>query len=179
MGPALQSPPSPPPEASPTRLQRARATWDRVPGQVRLLTGFLVLFAVAFSATVLPLITSTGGKVRAEVAGSVPSSAVAGQQAFLDLAIDNTSGSIIHPLCLAISFDTPVTVRQVVFQGLDSVPFGDGRACGGDLSGQETVSLRVVLVPHQAGTLHLRLVPAEGAQEIGPAVERSVSVAAR
>jgi len=146
---------------------------------VRLLVGFVVLFAIAFSATILPLITSTGGRVRAEVAGSVPSDAVAGQPMFLDLAIDNTSGSIIHPLCLAISFDAPVTVRSVVFQGLDSVPFRDGRACGGDLSGQETVSLRAVLVPHRAGTLHLRLVAAQGSQSIGPVVERDVAVAAR
>lgn len=179
MGPALQSPPTSPPPTQPSVLQRARAAWGRVPGQVRLLVGFLVLFTVAFSATVLPLITSTGGKVRAEVAGSVPSDGVAGQQAFLDLAIDNTSGSIIHPLCLAMSFDAPVTVRQVVFQGLDSVPFENGRACGGDLSGQETVSLRVVLVPQRAGTLHLRLVAAQGSQEIGPVVARTMDVAAR
>ena len=146
---------------------------------MRLLLGFLVLFAVAFSATVLPLLTSTGGRVRAEVAGSVPSDAVAGREMFLDLAIDNTSGSIIHPTCLALSFDAPVTVERAVFQGLDTVAFADGRVCGGDLSGQETASLRAVLVPHQAGTLHLRLVAAQGSREIGPAVYRTVAVAAR
>jgi hypothetical protein len=174
LGPTLQSPPS----TAPRQFDRLRATVRRVPPPMRLLIGFLVLFGIAFSATVLPLFTSSGGQVRAEVAGSVPSAAVAGQPMFLDLAVDNTSSSIIHPLCLALSFDAPVAVQQVVFQGLDTVPFRDGRACGGDLSGQETASVRVVLVPQTAGTLHLQLVTAQGAREIGPTVHRTVAVAA-
>jgi len=174
LGPALQSPPSPPPQ----RLDGLRAAVGRIPPPIRLLLGFLVLFAVAFSATIVPLFTA-GGKVRAEVAGSVPSNAVAGQQMFFDLAIDNTSGSIIKPVCIAASFDLPVTVQQVVFQGLDSVPFKDGRACGGDLTGQETASLRMVLVPQVAGTLHVGLVAAQGSQDIGPVVRRTVEVSRR
>jgi len=145
---------------------------------MRVVIGFLALFAVAFSATILPLLTA-GGKVSGEVAGSVPSSAVVGQPMFLDLAIDNTSGSLIRPVCIAAGFDLAVTVQQVVFQGLDSVPFRDGRACGGELTGQETASLRVVLVPHAAGTLHVTLVVAQGTQDIGPVLRRSVDVSAR
>jgi hypothetical protein len=174
LGPTLQSPPS----SAPRQLDRLRAAIARVPPPMRVLIGFLVLFGIAFAATVGPLFTSVGGQVRAEVAGSVPTDGVAGQQMFLDLAIDNTSNSIIHPLCLAVSFDAPVVVQKVVFQGLDTVSFRDGRACGGDLSGQETASVRVVLVPQQAGTLHVDLVAAQGTRAIGPEVHRTVVVAA-
>jgi hypothetical protein len=145
---------------------------------MRLVIGFAVLFAVAFSAAIVPLFTA-GGRVRAEIAGSVPGDATVGRQMFLDLAVDNTSGSIIHPVCIAASFDAPVTVQSVVFQGLDSVPFRDGRACGGELTGQETASVRMVLVPHAAGTLHVTLVAAQGAELIGPALHRTVQVAVR
>jgi hypothetical protein len=145
---------------------------------MRLLLGFLLLFSIAFAATIVPLLTS-GGRVRAEVAGSVPSDAVAGRPMYLDLAVDNTSGSIIHRVCIAATFDRPVSVQQVTFQGLDTVPFRDGRACGGALTGQETASLRIVLVPQVAGTLHLSLVAGEGDQDIGPVVHRTVTVSAR
>jgi hypothetical protein len=160
------------------RLGALRTALGRIPPAMQVLLGFLALFAVAFSATIVPLLTA-GGKVRGEVAGSVPSTAVAGQQMFFDLAIDNTSGSLIRPVCIAASFDLPVTVQQVVFQGLDRVPFANGRACGGDLTGQETASLRMVLVPHQTGTLHVTLVAAQGSQDIGPVLRRTIEVSAR
>jgi hypothetical protein len=169
--PALQSPPS-----SSPRFARLRAGFERIPPRIRLVLGFVILFGFAFSAAIVPLITQ-GSKVRAEVAGSVPSDGVAGQPSVLTLGIDNTGDGLIRPVCITMSFDLPVTVRQVTVQGLDTVPFKDGRACGGSLIGQETTSLRVVLLPEKAGTLHVRLVASQGSREIGPAVMRTMQVA--
>lgn len=144
---------------------------------MRYAGGLVVLVAIAFSATVLPLFV-TGGPAKAEIAGSVPTDATAGQQMFLDLAVDNTGTSIIHPVCIAVSSDLPVTVQQATFQGLDTVRFSEGRLCGGELTGQETASVRVVIVPKVAGTLHLALTPAQAGTSIGPVVRRTVHVAA-
>ena len=171
MPPALQSPPSSAPP-----FARLRAGFERIPPRMRLVLGFVVLFGFAFSAAIVPLITQ-GNKVRAEVAGSVPSDGVAGQLSILTLGIDNTSDGVITPVCLTLGFDLPVTVRQVTVQGLDTVPFKDGRACGGSLTGQETTSVRVVLLPMKAGTLHVRLVASQGSREIGPAITRTMQVA--
>jgi hypothetical protein len=171
VGSALETPPTSPPG-------RLRAAFDRVPARMRLLIGFLVLFGVAFSAAILPLFTLKG-QLRAEIAGMESSNGVAGRPLTLDLGIDNVGDRAISPLCLAATFDGPVEVRNVVFQGLDTIPFRNGRACGGQLSGQETISATMTLVPHQAGTLHLRLVAAQGTQAIGPVVTRTIEVAAR
>jgi hypothetical protein len=171
VGTALQSPPTD--DTTPNgRLARA---FLRVPPRVRLLVGFLLLFAFAFSAALVPLLTQNG-ILRAEVAGALPSSAVVGRPATADLGIDNVGDRIIKQLCVAASFDLPVDVTSVTFQGLDTVPFRDGRACGGQLSGQETVSVRLTFVPKQAGTLHALFVAAQGAKDIGPAITRSVEV---
>jgi len=146
---------------------------------MRVLIGFLLLFGVAFAAAVAPLFTLNKGQLRAEIAGMESSSGVVGHAATVDLGIDNVNDRVISPVCLAASFDGPVDVGVVVFQGLDRVQFHDGRACGGDLSGGQTISVTLTFVPHRAGTLHLRLVAAEGSREIGPAVQRDIDVAAR
>ena len=170
---ALQDPP-----AAPRSLpQRARAAFGRIPPQMRVLLGFLLLFAVAFSVTVLPLFFSSR-ELRAEVAGSVPSEAVAGQAMFLDLAIDNVGDHAITPICIAADFSLPVTVTTVVFQGLDRVPYKGDRACGGTLAGQETVSLRMEVIPRQAGSMDVHLVAGKGESDIGPVVVRQVEVRA-
>jgi hypothetical protein len=168
---ALQSPPS-------SRGSRLRAAYRHIPPRLRLPLGLLLLFGVAFCLAILPLFMLKG-TVRAEIAGMQSSSGVAGQSATVDLGIDNVGDRSISPLCLAATFDAPVAVQQVVFQGLDTVPFKDGRACGGELSGQQTISVKLTFVPQQAGTVHLRLVAAQGDREIGPAVMRSVEVTAR
>jgi hypothetical protein len=145
---------------------------------MRLVLGFLVLFGVAFIAAILPLFMLKGD-LRAEIAGMQSSAAVVGRPATLDLGIDNVADRAIAPICLMARFDQPVEVRQVVFQGLDTIPFRDGRACGGELSGGETISATLTFVPHTTGTIHVRLVAAQGTREIGPAVTRDVDVSAR
>ena len=171
MGSALQSPPS-------TTASRLRAAFERIPPPLRLTLGLLTLFTFAFCAAILPLFLLKG-TLRAEIAGMQSSTAVVGQPATLDLGIDNVGDRLISPLCLGASFDGAADVRDVVFQGLDTVPFRNGRACGGALSGSEEISAKLTFVAHRAGTLKVRLVAQQGDREIGPVVTRTIEVSAR
>jgi len=171
LGSALQSPPR-------SRASRLRAAVERVPPRMRLVIGFLLLFGFAFAAAIAPLFMLKG-TLRAEIAGMQSSTAVAGQATTIDLGIDNVGDRLISPVCLAATFDAPVDVQHVTFQGLDTVQFHDGRACGGELSGGQTIAVTMTFVPHRAGTMHVRLVAAQGTREIGPVVTRDVEVAAR
>ena len=171
MGSALETPPS-------TRGARLRATYERIPPSMRLPLGLLLLFVVAFSSTVLPLFLLKSTE-RAEIAGMQSASGVVGQPTTIDLGVDNVGDTLIKPICVSALFDLPVQVEQVTFQGLDTVPFKDGRACGGALSGQETISVTMTLLPQQAGTVHVRLVASKNDKEVGPAVVRTLDVAPR
>jgi len=165
-------------EVSAPRFLRLRALVERIPPWLRLPLGLFALFLFAFASTILPLFLLKGGE-RAEIAGMQSSSGVVGQTTTIDLGIDNTGDTVISPICLSALFDLPVDVKSVNFQGLDTVPFKDGRACGGALSGQETISVVMTIVPRQAGTAHVRLVASKGDKEIGPSVERTLEVAPR
>ena len=171
MGSALESPPS-------VRGARLRAAYKRIPPPARLPLGLLLLFMVAFASTVLPLFL-LGTTDRAEIAGMQSSTGVVGQVTTIDLGVDNVGDTLISPICVGVLFDMPVQVQKVTFQGLDSVPLRDGRACGGALSGQETISVVITLVPQQAGTAHVRLVATKGSKELGPAVVRTLDVSTR
>ena len=170
MGAALQSPPSSP-------GSRLRAVYDRIPPPLRVGLGLLLLFGVVFGAAVVPLFL-TGGPLRAEIAGMESANAVRGQATTVDLGIDNVGDRLISPICLVATFNAAVDVRTVVFQGLDTIAFRDGRACGGALSGGEVISAKLTFVPRVTGTIKLRLVAANGSREIGPAVIRNVYVSA-
>jgi hypothetical protein len=171
VGTALESPPS-------RRAARLRALVERIPRPARLPLGLFALFVVAFTSTVLPLFLFKASE-RAEIAGMQSSTGVVGQVTTIDLGIDNVGDTLIQPICVSALFDLPVQVQSVTFQGLDTVPFRDGRACGGALSGQETISVTMTLLPQQAGTVHVRLVASKGAKEIGPAVVRDLDVSPR
>jgi hypothetical protein len=171
VGSALQSPPSP-------RGARLKAAYQRIPPAWRLPLGLLLLFVIAFSSTVLPLFLLSSTE-RAEIAGMQSSTGVVGQVTTIDLGVDNVGDTLIKPICVGALFDMPVQVQKVTFQGLDTVPFTDGRACGGALSGQETISVVMTLLPQQAGTVHVRLVASKGSKEIGPAVVRTLDVSPR
>ena len=59
-----------------------------------------------------------------------------------------------------------VDLPEVRFQGLDTLRVTGGQACGGQLSGQEVISLRA------------RLVAGDGGRPIGPALSRTLTVVA-
>jgi hypothetical protein len=129
--------------------------------------------------TIIPLIT-TGGPTRAEVSGQLPTQLVVGQDVEQPLALDNTSGGVIKRTCLLVQLDPAgvVDVPEVRFQGLDTEPVTGGQACGGQLSGQEVISLRARLVALRPGSVRVRLVAGDRGRPIGPPLTRTVTVVA-
>jgi len=152
----------------------------RVPGGFWLVLIFAAIIVGGFLGTVVPLIT-TGGAVRAEVSGQVPSQAVVGEPVEQPLALDNTSGGVIRRACLLIGLEPAgiVEVPDVRFQGLDTEPVAGGRACGGQLSGQEVISLRTRLVPLRPGTGRITFTAGDEGRPVGPALTRTLTVVGR
>jgi hypothetical protein len=141
---------------------------------------FAAIIVGGFVGTVVPLLT-TGGAVRAEVAGQIVSRVVMGRSAEQLLALDNTGSGVIRRACLLVHLDPAgvVEVPQVVFQGLEAVTVTGGAACGGQLSGQEVISLRTRLVGLRPGTVHLSFVAGDRGHPIGPPLSGTVTVVAR
>ena len=150
----------------------------RIPVEIRFGAAALAVFVGAFAAAVVPLLTTGGRDPQAEVAAKFPSQLKLGDTFVLPLAIDNVSGSVISPLCLIASVDPAgaIAASQAVFQGLETIRFVDGRACGGQLSGQESISVMLTLVGRHTGPAQITLVAGQGAREIGPPLRGRVEV---
>ncbi|MFN2568042.1 MAG: hypothetical protein ABR564_00345 [Candidatus Dormibacteria bacterium] len=128
----------------------------------------VVTVAAAFVGVVLPLFHfGTVGPASAEISGLVPDHATVARSTDMEVAIDNTGVSSIRPVCIAAHFDAPVKVEHVVFQGLDRVPFSEGLVCGGRLNREETISVRISLIPQTLGPVQVSVAPAEGRRTIG------------
>jgi hypothetical protein len=133
-----------------------------------------VVIAAAFVAVVLPLF-SNGGAPQAEIAGQLPNSVAAGHQVQVDIAVDNVGDSIIYPVCVALS-GNGATLVSANFQGLDQVNASANRVCGGQLVGQETISITLVFTLTHRGSTQVSLVPQQGATVIGPVFSETVGV---
>jgi hypothetical protein len=129
--------------------------------------------------TIVPLL-KTGGEPRAEVAGQLPSRLAAGEAVEQPLALDNTSGGVIKHTCLLVGLDPAgiVDLPEVRFQGLDTERVTAGRACGGQLSGQEVISLRARLTALRPGSVRVTLTAGDGDRAIGPPLSRTLTVVA-
>lgn len=161
--------------------ERLGARFSAFPAPLQALVAALAAVgatAAIFFAVVYPLVHNTGPRA-AELAGSIPSSAVVNQTLTMDVSVDNTGDRLINPVCLAASFDRPVDVTSVTFQGLDTVTARNGRACGGQLSTQETISIKIRVVPRQAGSVHAQVVVAQQDTTIGRPLQGTISVGAR
>ena len=148
-----------------------------MPYEVRVGVVLTTLLVAIFAAVVVPLLAG-GGDTRAEIAGKLPTTAVAGHTLTLEIGIDNVGGSDVNPICVVASADPPVDLVELRVQGLDRLPFHGDRACGGRLTGQETVSAVLLLVPRQPGPLHLSITAAKGDTVIGPPLQGSIDVTA-
>lgn len=152
----------------------------RVPRPLRRLLATLAVTGAlvgAFIGIVLPLFKlGEGGPPSAEISGLPPESIPLGRPIAMELAIDNTGNASIHPVCIEASFEPPIAVDSVVFQGLDRVPFRDGRACGGRLNSQETINVRLWLRATSAGVVRVVVTPAQGPRHIGPPIRAAVRV---
>ncbi len=154
----------------------ARAAWHAVitmPRGARLLVIGLVV-AAAFVGVVVPLF-SNGGAPKAEIAGQLPGSVAAGQQVRVDIALDNVGDSIIYPVCVAMSGEG-AALTSADFQGLDHVTASGNRVCGGQLTGQETISITLTFTLSHRGSTEVRLLPQQGTTVIGPVLSGTIGV---
>jgi hypothetical protein len=154
----------------------ARAAWRALislPRGVRI-AAVVAAVAAGFIAVVVPLFSS-GGSPHAEISGALPDSVVAGRQVHLDIAVDNIGDSIIYPVCVALRGDG-ATLLSANFQGLDQVNASGNQVCGGQLTGQETISVSLVVTLSHRGSATINLVPQQGATVIGPALSGTVGV---
>jgi hypothetical protein len=145
------------------------------PRTVFLVVAGLVILGI-FLAVITPLF-ATSGTTMAILGGSLPSTATAHRQLEIDLAIDNVGDPIIGRVCVGALVQGPLTPREAIFQNIDREPFVDGRACGGSLSSQESISVQLFFDAGPAGTAQLVLSPMNGTRTIGAALTGSVSVA--
>ncbi len=134
---------------------------------VAVLGGFFVVVAPLFNA---------GGAPTAELAGAIPQHAPADATLEIDTGLDNTGTSLLNPVCVRASVSGPLILDRAVFQGLDSIPFHNGSACGGSLGGQETVSVKLYLRPTGTGTAEVSFTPAQGATTLGGPLAGTITI---
>jgi hypothetical protein len=144
-----------------------------MPRGARLLV-IAAVIAAAFIGVVVPLFSS-GGAPSAEIAGQLPNTVAAGRSVQADIALDNVGDSIIYPVCVAMS-GTGVTLASADFQGLDHVIASGNRVCGGQLTGQETISIILQFSLSHRGSTEVKLVPQQGTTVIGPVFTGTVGV---
>lgn len=137
----------------------------------------MLVGGASFSVTILPFITANRSTTTVEIAGSLPTTGVLGQATSYDVAADDTGDGDVEPICVKLTAQPPVNHLTAVFQGLDYVHAVGDLLCGGELSGSETVSIHLAFTPTVAGITSLRMVAAQGKDEIGPARTWSVVVA--
>lgn len=133
-----------------------------------------VLIVAGFVAVVVPLFNS-GGPPSAEISGSLPDRVATGRPVRVDIALDNVGASIIYPVCVAIS-GQGVSLQSANFQGLEQVGASHNLVCGGQLTGQETISITLVMTLDRPGAITVTLVPQQGAKVIGPPFSGSIAV---
>jgi hypothetical protein len=144
-----------------------------MPRGARLLV-IAAVIAAAFIGVVVPLFNS-GGAPSAEIAGQLPDTVAAGQTVQADIALDNVGDSIIYPVCVAMS-GNGATLASADFQGLDHVAAIGNRVCGGQLTGQETISITLQFSLSHRGSVDVELVPQQGTTVIGPVFTGTVAV---
>ncbi|MEO8897446.1 MAG: hypothetical protein ABI352_07645 [Candidatus Dormibacter sp.] len=154
-------------------LRAAARRIATMPRAVRIVA-VAIAVALAFVAVVLPLF-STSGAAQAEISGALPDTAAAGRPLHVDIAVDNVGDGSIYPVCVSLS-GGGATLVSGLFQGLDQVAATGNRVCGGQLTGQETISISLVLRFDQRGSANVQLVPQQGATVIGPAFRATVTI---
>jgi hypothetical protein len=133
-----------------------------------------IAVAVAFVAVVLPLFSDSGAP-HAEISGALPDTAAAGRPLHVDIAVDNVGDGSIYPVCVSLS-GGDATLVSGLFQGLDQVAATGNRVCGGQLTGQETIGISLVIRLDRRGSATVQLVPQQGSTVIGPAFRATVTV---
>jgi hypothetical protein len=129
-----------------------------------------------FLAVVAPLF-NTGGAPSAQVAGAFPEHATAGKPFEVDIALDNQGDSVLQRSCIEADVSKTVTPDYAIFQGVDTQRFNGNTVCGGALTGQETISIRMFLTASAPGVVQISLLPVEGSQVLGSGLSGQMRVA--
>jgi hypothetical protein len=129
-----------------------------------------------FLGVVAPLF-ATSGNAMADLSGVIPATAPAGKQVEIDVSIDNTGFSVIGQLCVSAVIQGPLTPIRAIFQNVDTEPFIDGKACGGELTSQSSAPVQLFFETGPGGSAQLVLSPTDGKRTIGAALTGTVAVA--
>lgn len=148
----------------------------RNPRPVALSAG-AVLLIVAFFVVVAPLFSSSSAP-SAEIAGTLPATATAGKQFEVDVGVDNTSFTTISPMCINVQTQGALRPGYAIFEDVDRRSFNGDTVCGGSLSGQATISVRLFFTATSAGPAHLALTPAQGSTLVGSGLGGTIAIAA-
>lgn len=151
--------------------------WARRNPRPVVLVAAAVLLIVAFFVIVAPLFRSSSAPT-AEIAGTLPTSAVAGKQFEIDVGVDNTGFSSISPICISAQVQGALRADYAVFQDVDRRVFAGGSACGGALNGQATISVRLFFTALSTGRAALTLTPSQNATALGTGLSGAIAVAA-
>jgi len=146
----------------------------RIPLPVLLLL-LAGIVAGGFFLIIAPLFNNSGPPV-AEIDGNLPASLQSGAARVLDLDIDNTGFSVINPICVGVKTSPGVVVKSVTFQGLDTVAAGSGPVCGGELTGQESISISITLDLSSVNSAQLTLTPQQGSIPVGQSLQGVILV---
>jgi hypothetical protein len=141
---------------------------------VFLVVAGLVILGI-FLAVIAPLF-ATAGSPMAILGGTLPTTALADRQLEIDLPIDNVGDPVIGRICIGVLVQGPLTPKRAIFQNIDTEPFVGGRACGGSLSSQESISVQLFFDVGSAGTAQLVVSPMDGTRTIGAALSGSLSI---
>ena len=146
----------------------------RIPPPV---VGGLILVAVviAFVTIVFPLFETAGVQV-AEVDGGLPQHVTAHTENVINVSIDNTGTSIISPICIAAKAYPTLQFETATFDNVDTVKFVNGEACGGQLNGQETISVDITLKTGAPGSTRMTLTADQGTRALGAPLTGTVAV---
>ena len=139
-------------------MRRNPRPWILAAVAVAVLAGFFVVVAPLFNA---------GGAPMAELSGVIPADAAAGFPVEIDVGLDNTGTRLLTRVCIKASLAGPIRADHAVFQGIDTVPFKGDVVCGGELAAQQTISVKVFLLPSDAGTADVSLTPVLGDTQLG------------
>ncbi|MBV8302100.1 MAG: hypothetical protein JOY68_09295 [Candidatus Dormibacteraeota bacterium] len=149
--------------------------WFRANPRPILLIGIGIVILGGFFAVVAPLF-DTGGAPAAQIAGVLPDHVTAGSQFEVDIALDNQGDSVLSQSCVQIGIQGPVRPDYAIFANIDRETFSNGLTCGGALSGQETISIRLFLTAGSPGSARVSLTPVQQSKTLGSGIAGTVSV---
>lgn len=143
-----------------------------------LFVALLLALYFASYAIILPLFTSSSSPAAAEISGTLPVRARAGEAMQLELDYNNEGVSGIDPICMSVRDGNGLRISHVVINNIDPAQARGGTVCGGYLGASEVVSIDATIVFPVAGHDTLVLTPLEGTTTDGPVRRVNVVVTA-